>query len=145
MAGEHHHFSQGDERKVFLLHGWKVFPMVCYDLRFPVWSRNDKNYDLILYVANWPARRKFAWSSLLVARAIENQCYVAGLNRVGFDGKKIHYSGNSVILDALGKSLSAVPAGKETVQTVKIKYSELKKFRKSFPVHMDADRFRIIK
>ena len=93
MANEHRYFNAGRKRISVNWKGWKICPLVCYDLRFPVWSRNTEQFDLLLYVANWPARRKFAWSRLLVARAIENQCYVAGLNRVGLDGMGISYSG----------------------------------------------------
>lgn len=145
MANEHRYFSSGDKKLIVEWKGWKICPMVCYDLRFPVWSRGVKAYDLLLYVANWPERRRFAWKHLLIARAIENQCYVAGLNRVGTDGKQISYSGDSVILNALGEEISNIKQVKASVQTITLKYEKLNAFRKAFPVHMDADEFRITK
>ncbi|MGB0882811.1 MAG: amidohydrolase, partial [Vicingaceae bacterium] len=125
MAGEHNHFSAGEERLIVNYKGWRICPLICYDLRFPVWSRNSsfchtersrsvfeesKNvgpaYDCLIYVANWPAVRQQPWSKLLEARAIENQCYVVGVNRVGEDGNGIGYSGNSVVVDPKGEVIS---------------------------------------
>ena len=111
MAGEQQHYAAGDRRLVVEIKGWRVCPMVCYDLRFPVWSRNRGDYDLLLYVANWPARRAHAWSALLRARAIENLSYVVGVNRIGRDGNGTSYAGDSVALDFLGQPLSSEGGG----------------------------------
>ena len=150
MASEHEYFSQGRQRITLLLKGWKVCPLVCYDLRFPVWSRNSSfggphnyAYDLLIYVANWPERRSLAWRTLLQARAIENLAYVAGVNRVGKDGKDISYSGDSAVIDAKGEIISNVRANEESAETVTLSWKKLEEFRKAFPAIMDADHFEI--
>jgi predicted amidohydrolase len=142
MAGEDSHFVPGDRRVVVEIKGWRICPMVCYDLRFPVWSRNRGDFDLLAYVANWPARRATAWSALLRARAIENVCYVAGVNRIGKDGNGASYAGDSVALDFLGQPLSSEGGG-DRVETAVLDMESLKAFRESFPVHLDADDFRL--
>ena len=142
MANEHEIYTPGKKRIIIEWKGWRICPLVCYDLRFPVWSRNANEYDLLLYVANWPSRRKFAWQQLLVARAIENQCYVAGVNRVGKDGNGIAYPGLSVVLDPAGETLKKFGSS-ENVTTVKLDKPALENYRKSFPVMMDADKFVI--
>jgi omega-amidase len=143
MANEHEHFSAGKERVVFNINGWRVCPMICYDLRFPVWSRNRDDYDLLIYVANWPQKRSHAWQSLLMARAIENLCYVAGVNRVGTDNKENLYSGDSAIIDFRGEYLAtAIPLANE-ILTMELSYLDLMEFKKSFPAHLDADDFEI--
>jgi predicted amidohydrolase len=142
MAGEHQHFSGGSQRVVFDLKGWRVCPMVCYDLRFPVWSRSRGDYDLLLYVANWPARRRAAWQALLRARAIENLCYVVGVNRVGKDGNGASYVGDSVAIDHLGDPLTNERSG-EFVETAVLDREVLNAWRESFPAHLDADRFTL--
>ena len=124
------------------LKGWRVCPLVCYDLRFPVWSRNRGDYDVLLYVANWPSRRRAAWSALLRARAIENVCYVVGVNRVGKDGNGASYSGDSVALDFLGQVLGGERGG-DFVETVVLDRESLATFRSDFPVHLDADDFEL--
>lgn len=142
MAREHEHYAAGEHRVVVELHGWRVLPLVCYDLRFPVWSRNRGDYDLALYVANWPSARRHAWSTLLRARAIENLAYVVGVNRVGPDGAGVEYSGDSVALDPLGESLAelgSVPA----VTQVTLSAAALARHRERFPAHLDADGFRL--
>jgi omega-amidase len=144
MAHEHLTYSSGTKKLVVELKGWKICPLVCYDLRFPVWSRTKGDVDLLIYVANWPARRAFAWKQLLIARAIENQCYVAGVNRVGKDGNGIAYTGDSVALDPLGSKLSSIGTGKKLVLTVNLNYKMLAEYRKSFPVSLDADDFKLI-
>jgi len=116
--------------------------MICYDLRFPVWSRSRGDYDLLLYVANWPQRRAFAWSTLLRARAIENLSYVVGVNRIGRDGNGVTYSGDSVALDFLGQPLSSEGGG-DRVETVVLDREALASYRNSFPAHLDADRFSL--
>ncbi|HQR23957.1 MAG TPA: amidohydrolase [Steroidobacteraceae bacterium] len=142
MAGEHEHYRPGDRRIVVNVKGWKVCPLVCYDLRFPVWSRNRGDYDLLLYVANWPARRAHAWSALLRARAIENLCYVAGVNRIGRDGNGVAYAGDSVVLDFLGQPVSSEGAG-DRVETAVLDLQSLRAWRESFPAHLDADGFEL--
>jgi omega-amidase len=143
MADEHLTYTAGEKRKVFLLNGWRICPLICYDLRFPVWSRNNDDYDVLIYVANWPKRRNFAWKQLLIARAIENQCYTVGLNRIGTDGKNIPYSGDSVVLDPLGKKISNCKAGAACITTVTLAAAELSELRAAFPVSKDADKFTI--
>lgn len=143
MAGEHNIYSSGTKKLVVELQGWNICPLVCYDLRFPVWSRSNGDFDLMIYIANWPKQRSFAWNQLLVARAIENQCYVAGLNRIGRDGKHNEYSGDSVVLDAYGQKISSTKPTNSSVETVVLSLKKLKDFRKSFPVFMDADKFKI--
>lgn len=142
MAREDEHFAAGNGRLVVELKCWRVCPLVCYDLRFPVWSRNRGDYDVLLYVANWPSRRRTAWSALLRARAIENVCYVVGVNRVGKDGNGVGYSGDSVALDFLGQVLGGERGG-DFVETVVLDRESLATFRRDFPVHLDADAFEL--
>jgi predicted amidohydrolase len=142
MAGEHAHYAAGGSRLTVELKGWRICPLVCYDLRFPVWSRNRGDYDLLLYVANWPARRAQAWSALLRARAIENLCYVAGVNRIGRDGNGASYAGDSVALDFLGRPLSSEGGG-DRVETAVLDLESLLAYRQSFPAHLDADGFEL--
>jgi omega-amidase len=146
-AGENEHYSAGHKRLVASVKGWKILLLVCYDLRFPVWSRQAAEdglpeYDLIIYVANWPQRRSLAWKTLLQARAIENQSYVAGVNRVGDDGNKIEHSGDSMIIDPLGEILYH-GVGKEEVFTLTLEKEKLDAIRERFPFWKDADRFHI--
>jgi omega-amidase len=142
MAGEHEHFAAGSTRLTVELKGWRVCPLICYDLRFPVWSRSRDDYDLLLYVANWPARRAHAWSALLRARAIENLCYVAAVNRIGRDGNGASYVGDSVALDFLGQPLSSEGGG-DRVETAVLDLESLRAYRASFPAHLDADGFEL--
>ncbi len=148
MAGEDRHYEAGKKKLIVDLKGWKVCPLICYDLRFPVWSRNHMtakgkeqlfDYDVLLFVANWPAVRRFPWQQLLIARAIENQCYVAGVNRVGKDGNGFPHCGDSVVLNPRGEKLSAIKANATQLQTITLERKELDEFRKKFPVFMDAD------
>ena len=143
IAGEQDHYVAGGRRLVVELKGWRVCPMICYDLRFPVWSRNRDDYDLLLYVANWPQRRAHAWSTLLKARAIENLSYVVGVNRIGRDGNGAAYAGDSVALDFLGRTLSSEGGG-DRVETAVLDLESLHAYRRSFPVHLDADRFELL-
>jgi predicted amidohydrolase len=141
MGQEHLHYSSGQQKLIIEYKGWKICPLICYDLRFPVWSRNTENYDLLIYVANWPAARSHVWKSLLVARAIENQSYCIGVNRSGIDGYGIRYSGDSAIIDARG---AATFLGEQPdVKTFELDYNELYSFRKVFPVLNDMDKFLI--
>jgi omega-amidase len=134
-------YHSGSERKVFELKGWKIMPQICYDLRFPVWSRNTMKYDLLFYSSNWPAARDLAWETLLKARAIENQCYVVGINRIGTDGRNISYIGNSQIISANGKVIS-VMGNKEHIYVNTLLKNELNEYRQSFPVLDDIDSFQ---
>ena len=144
LAGEVEHYTAGDRQVVIEWRGWRICPQICYDLRFPVWSRNSKdlNYDLLLYVANWPSRRHHAWQTLLRARAIENLCYVAGVNRTGTDGNALPYAGGSAIIDYLGHDVADL-GDRVGNATATLDKSSLQKFREKFPFHIDADRFSI--
>lgn len=137
-GGEHLRFTPGEERVVVEFRGVRILLEVCYDLRFPVWSRNRGDYDMILYVASWPTPRVAAWSALLVARAIENQCYVAGVNRVGTD-PSCEYCGGSVVIDPYGRKIASCNDGEECEATAEIDMEALEAFRKKFPVLNDAD------
>ncbi len=144
MLGEHKRYQAGTERAVLSWRGWRILPLICYDLRFPVWSRNtpDLAYDLLLYVANWPGERNYHWQTLLKARAIENLAYVAGVNRIGKDGNGIDYSGRSMLIDPTGEVL--LDAGEKAgTFTLTIDKPALENYRESFPAHMDADEFEL--
>lgn len=162
-AGEDQHYTPGNRRLIASVNGWKINLQVCYDLRFPVWARQQSNdvpgmlsalpphankpaspeYDVLIYVANWPERRNHAWKTLLQARAIENQCYVIGLNRVGNDGNNIYHSGDSMIVDPLGEVLYH-KAHDEDVYTHTLSKERLEEVRTKFPFWRDADEFRIM-
>jgi len=149
MAGEHEKFTAGSRREIITYKGWKIMPQVCYDLRFPVWSRNFLQegvygYDVLLYVANWPERRRSAWNALLPARAVENQAYVAAVNRVGTDGNGVAFSGDSAGYDYLGNRLGGVTPFTEGVQVISLSFTDLAEYRKSFPAMMDADTFTLL-
>lgn len=139
MGKENERYACGTERVVVHYKGWRMLPQICYDLRFPVWSRNKNDYDLLIYVANFPAKRKHVWDTLLNARAIENQCFVVGCNRTGTDGMGIYYSGDSQIVSPKGEILSTPISAKIIHGTVSL--TELQHFRKQFPVSLDADSF----
>ena len=138
FGGEHERFTAGDERVVGEYKGVRILLEVCYELRFPIWSRNHGDYDMILYVASWPTVRVAAWKSLLVARAIENQCYVAGVNRVGADPSN-EYSGGSMVIDPYGKIIAECVDGVEMAASAEIDMDMLETFRAKFPVLNDAD------
>jgi len=142
LADEHDHYSQGNARVVFELKGFRICPMVCYDLRFPVWSRNRAEYDLLIYVANWPNRRQVAWDTLLRARAIENLSYVVGVNRIGSDGNDLPYSGGSAIIDYVGQDIANLGDAAGTA-TAALDLAPLEKFRDRFAFHLDADDFEL--
>lgn len=143
MAGEHQHYAPGQRRVVVELKGWRFLLQICYDLRFPVFSRNRDDYDAIIYVANWPAARSRIWSSLLVARAIENQAYVLACNRVGSDGNQHGYSGDSVVLNYVGEPLAQLSAGAAGILRQQLDLSSLQQFRQQFPALLDADDFSL--
>lgn len=156
-ADEHNHYSAGNKRLIAQVKGWKINLQVCYDLRFPVWARQAPSqpppkgeekaavheYDVLIYVANWPGRRSLAWKTLLQARAIENQCYVIGVNRMGDDGNNIHYNGNSMIIDPLGEILYNKEK-EEDIFTYTLQKERVKEVREKFPFWRDADSFEIL-
>lgn len=144
FAGEHKYYTGGQNLLNVQYKSWRIRPLICYDLRFPVWSRYRGDYDLLVYIANWPERRIDAWTKLLYARAIENQCYVAGVNRVGADGNGIEHSGDSVIIGPKGELIADALPGKETWLHAELDLRELYRFRKKFPALDDADDFNII-
>ncbi len=148
MAGEDGIYTAGTQRIIKEWKGWRICPLICYDLRFPVWSRNTTtpgqfDYDLLLYVANWPAARRNAWNVLLQARAIENLSYVVGVNRVGQDGDGHPYTGDSAVIDFKGEVLFR-KADSETVQQQTLSLDELRAFRSAFPANLDADGFTLL-
>lgn len=144
MGGEHKYFSGGDKRLIVNYCGFNICLLVCYDVRFPVWARNVNNeYDLLIYVANFPERRIADWDILLQARAIENQAYVCGVNRVGEDGLGIKYNGHSVLLDYKATTLLKFTENEFSIQTYELKKKPLEDYRVKFPVWKDADRFEI--
>ncbi len=141
---EHETFSPGEKRLILSWRGWRICPLVCYDLRFPVWSRHppDSPYDLLLYVANWPAARATAWRTLLRARAIENLSYVVGVNRVGTDGHGVAHTGDSMALDFLGEVITDL-GDSESEPVVRLSKAPLEAYREHFPALRDADNFSI--
>ncbi len=147
MMDEHHHFNMGAGSPIISLNGWKIKPLVCYDLRFPVWSRNTQEadgmaYDLVLYVANWPAARVNAWDVLLKARAVENLSYSAGVNRVGVDGNEVLFNGHSGVYNFKGETVYFAD-DKECIETVTLSWDNLANGRAKFPAYLDADDFII--
>ncbi|CAN5636776.1 amidohydrolase [soil metagenome] len=150
MAGEHERYVAGRERLLVDFRGWRICPLVCYDLRFPVFARNrfdrsrpgDHDYDLLIFVANWPAARHRAWDTLLKARAMENLSYVAGVNRVGTDGNGIAHGGGSAVLDFAGEPMVEAGGQVRTLLTT-LSLSELREYRAGFPAHLDADGFEL--
>jgi len=142
MVGERDNFTPGTQRQIIRLGDWRICPLICYDLRFPVWSRGANEFDLLLYVANWPASRKSAWETLLPARAVENLCYVAGINRVGTDGNDVEYAGGSRIADYLGNNIALAGSDAETVHAM-LSLDKLNRYREKFPAWKDADRFEL--
>jgi omega-amidase len=148
MGNEHERFAQGNSRLIVDLNGWKILPLVCYDLRFPVWSKNNLDegkyaYDCLIYIANWPASRSLAFRSLLIARAIENQVYLAGVNRIGEDGNGVAHSGESSIIDFKGNYLVQCPKDKEDIGTFTLSRQAFEDQRRKFAVGLDWDRFTV--
>jgi len=147
FAGEDKHYTAGNKRLITAVNGWRFNLQVCYDLRFPVWARQqisngEPEYDVLVYVANWPKRRRQAWTTLLQARAIENQCYVIGVNRIGEDGKGIYHSGDSMVIDPLGEILFA-QKDQEAIHTLTLNKERLTEVRQSLPFLKDGDGFGI--
>ena len=148
MANEDESYSMGKDKKVFDLKGWKILPQVCYDLRFPVWSRNSHEegsleYDVCIYIASWPKPRINAWDILLQARAVENLSYCVGVNRVGEDGNQVPYSGHSAAYNFKGEQM-VFSEDKEEILIVELNAQDLSAFREKFPAWKDADQFRIL-
>lgn len=150
FAAEHESYTPGNKRLIASVKGWKINLQVCYDLRFPVWARQQidaetkqPEYDVLINVANWPAKRSHAWKTLLCARAIENQCYVVGVNRVGTDGNNVYHSGNSLVIDPLGEVLYHM-ADEEDVFSITLDKEKLEAVRTKFPFLNDADGFTIL-
>ncbi|MFC0141190.1 amidohydrolase [Erwinia mallotivora] len=141
MAEEHQHYLAGDSRVVVEWRGWRILPQICYDLRFPVFSRNQNDYDLALYVANWPEPRAGHWQALLLARAIENQAYIVGCNRVGSDDNHYLYSGDSRIISPQGEILAAAEPHQSAVLNAELSLEALQDYRHRFPAWRDADSF----
>jgi predicted amidohydrolase len=144
MGGEDQFYTAGDASQIIVYKNWHIAPFICYDLRFPVWSRNvNLAYDLAIYVANWPAVRSHAWNTLLRARAIENLAYVVGVNRIGLDGNQIKYQGDSALISYLGQDLLNL-SDEDSIQTYSLRHAELLEFREKFPTNLDADHFEFI-
>lgn len=150
MAKEDEHYTAGDKKIITGFNEWKICPLICYDLRFPVWCRNafDKNenkwqYDALIFVANWPEVRSYPWKQLLIARAIENQCYVIGVNRIGKDGNGHEHSGDSMVVNPRGEIISTTKAHQESVETITLDRNYLEEYRKVFPLGRDVDGFTL--
>ncbi len=148
LGEEYKVFTAGNHRKIFEIKGWKILPLICYDLRFPVWIKNryldgSYEYDLIVCVANWPAVRQYAWKQLIIARAIENQAYAAAVNRVGADGNGFAHTGDSAITDPQGFIISQAQPEKEQIITASLSWNELQQFRRQFTIGLDWDEFVI--
>ncbi|MFP4844821.1 amidohydrolase [Winogradskyella sp. PE311] len=143
LAGEHKIYTAGTEKVIFNYKGWEICPLVCYDLRFPVWARNIENYDLLIYVANWPKVRVSAWDSLLKARAIENMTYCIGVNRVGLDGNNYEYTGHSASFNVLGNRMDSIQESKETIEIITLKKEHISKYREKLGFLKDRDAFNL--
>lgn len=141
LVGEHKVYTSGKEKLIIEYLGWKICPMICYDLRFPIWSRNTENYDVLVYMANWPKLRIDAWDTLLKARAIENMSYCIGVNRVGVDANNYEYVGNSQVFDSLGNLIANTTEGKECIFEITLDKSEQESIRNKFQFLNDRDSF----
>ncbi|WP_417236739.1 amidohydrolase [Bizionia paragorgiae] len=144
LAGEHKAYSKGSKQLIVSYKDWRICPLVCYDLRFPVWSRNTQEYDLLIYVANWPEVRIKAWDTLLQARAIENMSYCVGVNRIGLDEKNIKYSGNTAVYNVLGEKISQSIPHEASTEIVTLSKSHIEKNRRHLGFLNDKDRFSLI-
>ena len=144
LAGEHRVYKAGTKKVVFDFKGWKLCPLVCYDLRFPVWSRNVENYDVLMYVANWPKPRINAWDTLLKARAIENMSYCIGVNRVGLDTNNHEYSGHSAVYDGLGNLLTSLKNNEEGIEIVSLEKNHISTIRNKLKFLDDRDTFTVM-
>ena len=144
LAGEDNVYSAGKEKLIFNYKSWRICPLICYDLRFPVWARNVEDYDLLIYVANWPKIRINAWDALLKARAIENMSYCIGVNRVGLDGNNYEYTGHSAAYDVLGNRIDSIPENKEATEIAVLEKEHVKKYREKLNFLTDKDDFNLI-
>jgi len=144
LIKEEETITKGSERLIVEIKGWKICPLICYDLRFPVFSRNNVDYDILIYLANWPVKRIDAWDTLLKARAIENQCYTIGVNRVGEDGNRIPFNGHSIVLDAFGNEVSSTIENKEEILQIEISLDDLKLKRRQMNFLQDRDDFTLL-
>jgi len=142
MANEHQRYSAGNKRVIVQWRDWRIALYVCYDLRFPVWCRNQQDTDLMLFIASWPAARAYPWQTLLRARAMENLCYVCGVNRIGTDANDIAYSGDSAVIDMAGNNLCQL-ADSDSVHSLTLSADKLSEYRKKFPAQLDADSFSV--
>lgn len=143
MGDEHEHYSAGTDRLITQWRGWRICPLICYDLRFPVWSRNRDDYELLIYVANWPEPRRKVWNTLLEARAIENQAYCIGVNRVGTDGNALNYTGDSRCISPRGDIMAQASPYEEEVVEILLNKDDLDAFKAKFPAFLDGDSFHI--
>jgi len=143
LAGEHKVYQAGQEKTIIDYLGWKICPLICYDLRFPVWARNVEDYDLLLYVANWPKARINAWDALLKARAIENMSYCIGVNRIGLDDNNYEYSGHSGAYDVLGHRIDNIPEYKETIEIITLDKNHITTYREKLGFLNDRDDFSL--
>jgi len=143
LIKEERYISKGTGRLIVEEDGWRICPLICYDLRFPVFSRNDVDYDVLIYLANWPVKRIEAWDTLLKARSIENQCYTIGVNRVGKDGDGIPFNGHSKVFDAFGKKLLSATKNIEEVLQIEISLDDLKLKRRQMNFLQDRDNFTL--
>lgn len=143
LVGEDDVYTAGKEKVIVAYKGWKICPLICYDLRFPVWARNTEDYDVLIYVANWPKPRVSAWDTLLKARAIENMCYCIGVNRVGVDGVNSNYSGHSAVYDVLGNILTSIVPNKEQIEIITIEKRHIAAYRTKLKFLNDRDSFTI--
>ena len=141
LAGEHEIYQAGTRKLIVDYKGWKICPLICYDLRFPVWARNTEQYDVLIYVANWPKPRIYAWDTLLKARAIENMCYCIGVNRVGMDPNGHLYPGHTAIYNVLGEEITSIPADKEQQETITLEKEHIKYYRRKLRFLEDRDTF----
>jgi len=143
LGKEQDYVEQGQNRKIITINNIKILPLVCYDLRFPVWSRNRQDYDLMINVANWPAARRHVWDTLLKARAMENQTWVVGVNRIGDDGNNTSHSGGTTIIDFRGETIISAADNQQQIITTQLDFSQLEKFKHGFPAFLDADQFEL--
>jgi len=141
LGKEQDHVEQGQCKKIITINGIKILPLVCYDLRFPVWSRNRQDYDLMVNVANWPDARRHVWDTLLKARAMENQAFVVGVNRIGEDGKNTPHSGGTTIIDFSGENIVCAVDNQQQIISTQLDFTKLEKFKEDFPAFLDADEF----
>ena len=144
LGKEQIYVEQGYNRKIFTINGIKILPLVCYDLRFPVWSRNRQDYDLMVNVANWPAARRNVWDTLLKARAMENQTFVVGVNRTGDDGNNTAHSGGTTFINFDGENILCADDHQQHIITTTLDFNKLDEFRNKFPAFLDADEFELI-